>query len=122
MSDERTTEDGDADGDAPQEAQPAVFGVDDLDEEQSIELIESAHELPGIYPVVVIAARDEVFRAILLATIEFEQDGHPFTITDRESSRGNFISYRVEMHVLSGRVALHRKAVLASLTGVVTIL
>lgn len=103
-------------------ADTRLFGVDPLDEALSIELIEDAHSLPGIYPVVVIAARDEEFREILLATVESEQDGDPFTITVRESSRGNFISYRVELHVESGRAALDRKAALAALEGVVTVL
>lgn len=113
--------DGTRDEASEEGVQPRMFGVDLIDEEMSIALIEDAHSLPGVYPVVVIAARDEAFRALLLATVESEQRGDPFTITDRKSSRGNFISYRVELHVDSGRAALKRKAALAALEGVVTV-
>lgn len=112
---------GDLAGGEGDQPERRFFGMEDLDEDMSIALIEDAHSLPGIYPVVVIAARGDTFRATLVATVELEQQGDPFTITHRESSQGNFISYRVELHVESGRDALQRKSVLAALEGVVAV-
>jgi len=103
-------------------AKPRVLGAEELDAQTRIDLIEGAHDLPGKFPVVVIAARDAEFHAMLMATVAAEQGDDPFTVSERRSRAGNYIAYRLELHVADGRIALSRKAVIGNLPGVVALL
>jgi putative lipoic acid-binding regulatory protein len=88
------------------------------DERRLAQALEEAHEFPGLYPVVVIARREEGFLRQLEETISAEQGDAPYQIRERRSSNDNYRSYRVELYVEGAAQAIARKAALASLPGV----
>ena len=92
------------------------------DDAEIVAAMESQHAFPGYYPVVVIARRGEGFEERLRGAIEAQQGEAPWRLTERRSRQGNYVSYRVELHVDDARTALQRKAVLAELSGVLVLL
>ena len=99
-----------------------VLGTEPLDRETRVALLEDAHDFPGPFRIVVIARAGEAFLARLEATVASLQGDEPYTITERPSRKGTYVSYRVEVHVGGGQDALDRKDALAGLPGVVTLL
>jgi putative lipoic acid-binding regulatory protein len=97
-------------------------GHGDGTDAELVAAMERQHDFPGFYPVVVIARRDVDFEARLRGAVAAQQGAAPWRITERRSRRGNYVSYRVELHVDTARIALARKAVLAGLRGVLVIL
>lgn len=93
--------------------------ADGADHERLADAIEQAHDLPGFFPVVLIARSGIGFRGRLESELDRMQEGAPYRITRRLSAHGNYKAYRVELHVASGVVALARKALLAQLPGVI---
>jgi putative lipoic acid-binding regulatory protein len=81
--------------------------------------ISEKHEFPGFFPVVVIAKSDLAFTARLHAALEYVQEGAAFDITERPSSKNNYVSYTVQLHVVDAETALDRKAFLSGLEGVI---
>lgn len=81
--------------------------------------ITEKHEFPGYFPVVVIAKSDLAFTARLHAALEYVQEGAAFDVTERASSRNNYVSYTVQVHVANAEMALERKAFLSALDGVI---
>lgn len=99
-------------------SRPRVLGEVQFSHAERIELIESSHAFPGMFPVVIIAASDAEFMMTLEATVAAEQGEAPFHIRQRLSREGHYASYRIELHVESAEVALARQAVLAALPGI----
>jgi len=93
-----------------------------VEREQRIEAMENAHSFPGLYPIIIFARNDPVFYSHLHAALMYEQDGAPFTIIERESSKKNFISFRIELFVESAGIALEREEFLSGLDGVLMML
>jgi putative lipoic acid-binding regulatory protein len=98
-----------------------ILGTEPLDRETRIALLEDAHEFPGPFTIVVIAHAGEEFEALLRVTLVELQSGDPFSISERASRKGTYISYRVEVHVGDAPAALDRKDSLSGLPGVVTL-
>jgi putative lipoic acid-binding regulatory protein len=84
--------------------------------------MEEVYDFPGYYPVVVIARRGLDFEAVLQATLAAAQGDAPFRVRERASRAGNYVSYRVEVHVSTAHQALARKNLLADLPGVLLLL
>jgi len=99
-------------------SRPRILGQVEFSHAERIELIESSHAFPGIFPIVVIAASDAEFLMTLETTVAAEQGEAPFRIRRRLSREGHYASYRVEIHVESAEMALARQAVLAALPGI----
>lgn len=97
---------------------PPQGGMPELDEATRIALLEDHYEFPGFFPVVVIASRSVEFHARLESVVSEAQDGDPYRVNERQSSKGNYASYRVEMHVADARTALARKEMLGELPGI----
>ena len=93
-----------------------------LDETQQIEALELAHEFPGYFPIVVIARQDEGFTGRLEALVAELQGAAPHRSSQRSSSRGGYVSYRLELYVDSAAEALIRRASLSEMPGVVMLL
>ncbi len=97
---------------------PFPIGVNDdgsLDEATQIALLEAHYAFPGAFTIVLITRPDEAFFALLQATLAAEQGVDAFEIETRPSRKGNYVSYRVHVHVHSARTALQRRRVLAAL-------
>ncbi|MCC7019958.1 MAG: DUF493 domain-containing protein [Ardenticatenales bacterium] len=99
-----------ADGDAAPEATDGV-----LDEATQIQLLETYHTFPGPFTIVLITSADEAFVALLQATVAAEQGIDSFEIEVRPSRKGNYVAYRIHVHVANARAALDRRRVLATL-------
>ncbi len=111
-----------ADGRTPPVVRPPR--AEAVDDSQIIEAMEAAHVFPGYYPIVVIARDDDDFRERLNAVLGGwgSSDARPFRISERPSSQGAYISFRVEVFVDSPRTALDRKTVIAEIAGVLMML
>ena len=94
----------------------------DASEEQLLAAMNDAYSFPGMYPVVVIMRNENECRKRLEAAITFFQDGDEYTITERASSRGSYISFHVQIWVPDARSALERKEAFRTQAGVVGIL
>jgi putative lipoic acid-binding regulatory protein len=92
------------------------------DEAPLLEAMERSHTFPGFYPVVVIGHGDATFADRLTAAILLAQGSAPYTVRERRSSQGRYVSYHVELYVDTARTALTRKAMLASVEGVLWML
>lgn len=104
-------------------ARPAAPHAAPIDEARLVEAMEAAHVFPGYYPIVVIARDDDAFRERLHATLGGWDAGDPaYRVTEQPSSRGAYVSFRVEIFVDSARMALDRKAVIAEISGVLMML
>jgi len=104
-------------------ATDGVDGADGrIDEARAIEAIESGHEFPVYFPIVVVARRGPEFHALLQRTVEGAQGDAPFRIRTRASRRGRFVSYHVEVFLESGREALARRSEIGGLPGVIVLL
>ena len=97
-------------------------GMPELDEATRIALLEEHYEFPGFFPVVVIAPRSEDFQSQLESTVAEAQGDEPYRLNERPSRKGNYASYRVEMHVADARTALARKDMLGDLPGIYALL
>lgn len=93
-----------------------------IEEAQIISAMESAHAFPGYYPIAVIAKGDDAFRERLHVALGDMQGEAPFRVTERPSTNGTYISYRVEVHVESAHVARVRKNAIAGIAGVLVML
>jgi putative lipoic acid-binding regulatory protein len=98
-----------------------ILGTEPLDRATRVTLLEDAHEFPGPFTIVVIAHAGEEFEALLRVTLVELQDGNPFSISERASRKGTYVSYRVEVHVADAPAALDRKDSLSALPGLVTL-
>jgi hypothetical protein len=87
--------------------------------EDLIRALQEQHVFPGMFPIVLIARSDLAFTARLHAALEYTQEGAPFEVTERPSSRNSYISYTVRVHVETAEIALERKAFLSALEGVI---
>lgn len=109
------------DPDQPAGADPAPTGSKGdaaggvLDEATQIQLLEAYHTFPGSFTIVLITRPDDAFVALLQATVAAEQGVDTFEIEVRPSRKGNYVAYRVHVHVSSARAALDRRRVLAAL-------
>ncbi len=92
------------------------------DRETILEAMRKEFIFPGYYPVTLIAKSDLKFYATLHAALEYEMEGASFEITERPSSKKNYISYRISLFVSSAEEALLRKEFLHQLAGVLLIL
>lgn len=88
------------------------------EQERMIAAMEEQHDFPGFYKVVVIAEAGDAFHAALRQMVEVIQAEAPFRIGRRDSSRGGYVAYHLEIHVDSARTALERKHLIARLEGV----
>jgi len=109
----RAPDPDDTDPAPPEAKSDAASGV--LDEATQIQLLETYHTFPGSFTIVLITRPDESFVALLQATVAAEQGIDMFEIEVRPSSKGNYVAYRVHVHVSSARAALDRRRVLAAL-------
>jgi putative lipoic acid-binding regulatory protein len=91
---------------------------DSSDHERVLAAIDEAYDLPGRFPVVLIAPSGSGFRDQLDVELGRLQGDAPFDIRERESRHGNYMSYRIELHVESAEDALAKKSALAELPGV----
>ncbi len=101
---------------------PGADGGGSSQQEELADTIESAHDLPGFYPIVLIAKSGTGFRKRLESELGRLQKDAPYKIRRRRSARGNYKAYRVEIHVSNGQMALARKAALSQLPGVILVL
>lgn len=85
-------------------------------------VMEEHFDFPGMFPLTVIARGGSDFYALLHATLENLQAGAAFVINERPSSKKNYSSYRIEIHVDSASTALYRKEVIAAIEGVLMML
>ncbi len=69
-----------------------------------------------------IAALSEDFQSQLESTVAEAQGDEPYCLNERPSLKGNYASYRVEMHVADARTALARKDLLGDLPGIYALL
>lgn len=93
-----------------------------LTRQELIEAIESGHEFPGLFAIVLIARHDPAFRERLDRAVVAIQGGAPFDIRERESRKGNYVSYHVEVFVESAEEALDRRTAFSALPGVLLLL
>lgn len=70
----------------------------------------------------VIARSGDAFLERLEAAVAQAQGEAPYRITERPSSQGSYVSYRLELHVDSAREALEKKRVVSELDGVMFLL
>lgn len=97
---------------------PFPYRVNDdgtLDEDTQIALLEAHYTFPGAFTIVLITRPDDAFYALLQATVAAEQGVDSYEIEVRPSRQGNYVAYRVHVHVHSARMALNRRRVLAAL-------
>jgi putative lipoic acid-binding regulatory protein len=87
-----------------------------------LEVLRANFTFPGLFPITVIARSGSDFYALLHSTLEELQGDAAFSIIERPSSKKNFTSYRIEIHVDSASTALFRKEVIASTEGVLMML
>jgi putative lipoic acid-binding regulatory protein len=87
-----------------------------------LEVIDQHFTFPGPFPLTVIARSGSDFYAMLHATLEELQGDEAFSIIERPSSKQNYSSYRIEIHVDSASTALYRKEVIAAIDGVLMML
>lgn len=87
-----------------------------------LEVLRENYTFPGAFPMTVIARSGSDFYAVLHATLEELQGEDGFSITERPSSKKNYSSYRIEIHVDSASTALFRKEVVAAIEGVLMML
>lgn len=90
--------------------------------QRMLDAMAERHPFPGFYPVVVIGVAGDDFRAALIALIEDHEAVGSYRVSERVSSRGSYVSYHLECHVLHAEAALDLKDRLALLTGVRTLL
>ena len=88
------------------------------EQERLIAAMEERHTFPGFYKVVIIAEAGEDFHAALWQMVEVIQSESPFRLSRRDSSKGGYVAYHLEIHVESARAALERKHLIAGLEGV----
>jgi putative lipoic acid-binding regulatory protein len=83
-----------------------------------IEAMKQAYAFPGFYPVTLIVGTYENFMEFLDAALRFIQDGRDYRVNIRESRKGAYKSYRIEIFVDSAEMALEHKEFLRTLDGV----
>ena len=94
----------------------------ELSDSEMIEALEIGHTFPGDFPIVVIAKHGDDFPKLLEQTVSQAQGDAAYSITERPSSEGRYVSYRVEVHVDSAHAALERKRLISGLDGVILLL
>jgi putative lipoic acid-binding regulatory protein len=90
--------------------------------EQLLEAMRASHEFPGLYPIVLIARKDDAFDETLRAALEYHQDGAAYVITRRPSTKASYMSYHIDVDVDDAEAALERKEALKALEGVLVML
>ncbi len=87
-----------------------------------IEAMEEVYDFPCFYPASVIAKAGEDFLLRLRKALDYEQEGREFRITKKPSSKGNYISYRIELFVDSADMALDMKDFIRKIEGVIVLM
>lgn len=93
-----------------------------MTDEELVQVLDEAYSFPDYFPVVVIARCAIGFDLQLQEVVAEFQAGAPFTIEERLSRKGNYVSYHVDIFVEDARSALARKTVLAEMPGVLMLL
>ena len=84
--------------------------------------MEEVYEFPCFYPASVIAKAGEDFLARLRKALDYELEGREYKITKKQSTRGNYISYRIELFVDSADMALDMKEFIRKIEGVIILM
>ena len=91
-------------------------------EDELIEAMNAVHDFPGFYPVVLIMRNVEGVRPFVDAAVAYVQDGDAYTVTEKASSKGTYLSFHLQLWVADARIALRRKEELRTLDGLMSIL
>jgi putative lipoic acid-binding regulatory protein len=81
--------------------------------------VDRAHELPGYFPVVLIARSDAGFRQLLADNLAQLQGAAPYSLDWRTSTGGAYTSYQIRLWVEDAASALRRRQSLAAIDGVI---
>ena len=87
-----------------------------------LKAMKDSYNFPGKYPITLIANGDLKFFAQLNAALEELLGTSDFDIRQRDSSKKNYVSYRITIHVESAEEALEHKEFLRTMEGVLLML
>jgi putative lipoic acid-binding regulatory protein len=105
-------------GTARKRDQADATAVADEERQQILDAMEEHYSFPGDYKIVVIAKVDGGFKERLIAHLDAQVDVGPYRMRERKSSKGNYVSYHLQIHVESAVIALERKHDISRLDGV----
>ena len=87
-----------------------------------LKAMEEVYDFPCFYPASVIAKAGEEFLQRLRKALDYELEGREYKITKKQSSSGNYISYRIELFVDSADMALDMKDFIRKVEGVIVLM
>ena len=90
-----------------------------MDRDTSLDLLREAHVFPGIFEFVIVVKAHAMSTVLSAAVAAVGPDGHVERVTERRSTRGNYVSLHLYVQVQRAEQVLDVYGVLQELDGVV---